>query len=141
MYTLGTAAKATGVSKTSIHRAIRKGRISATRQDDGSYIIDPAELHRVFPPVTAETGDTNSEPEQTVTGPGTAVTPELAILNARLEAEIAGLRELLRNHRDQIDDLRNERDRLLGQVETAHRLLTDQRPRPGLFGRLFRRAG
>ena len=51
------------------------------------------------------------------------------------------MRELLRSHREQIIDLRTERDRLLGQVETAHRPLTDQRPRLGLLARLFRKAG
>jgi hypothetical protein len=50
-YTLGTAARATGLSKSTIHRAIKAGRVSAGRSDTGDYAIDPAELHRVFPPV------------------------------------------------------------------------------------------
>lgn len=45
-YTLGQAAKAADVSKTTIQRAIKSGRLSASRQDDGSYVIGPAELHR-----------------------------------------------------------------------------------------------
>ena len=49
-YTLGQAARAANVSKTTIQRAIKSGRLSASRQLDGSYLIDPAELHRVFPP-------------------------------------------------------------------------------------------
>ena len=135
---MGTAAKAAGISKATVHRAIKDGRISATRLDDGSYSIEPCELHRIFPPVSAEppatvaTGvaeqpvrrsETPAEPPETVDA-------ELAIANARLEAEIAGLRELLRVHRDQVDDLRGERDRLLGQVETAHRLLTHHQTAP-----------
>lgn len=54
-YTLGQAAKATGKSKTTIQRAITKGRISASRSDNGAYQIDPSELHRVFPSVTIDT--------------------------------------------------------------------------------------
>jgi predicted site-specific integrase-resolvase len=54
-YTLGDAAKAVGKSKTTLHRAIKSGRISAKKSEDGSYSIDPSELHRVFPPVTAVT--------------------------------------------------------------------------------------
>jgi len=50
-HTLGTAAKATGKSKSVIHRAIKTGLISAYRREDGVYEIDPAELHRVFPAV------------------------------------------------------------------------------------------
>jgi excisionase family DNA binding protein len=48
-HTLGQAAKAVGVSKTTLRRAIESGRLSATRNEDGSYEIDPAELHRAFP--------------------------------------------------------------------------------------------
>jgi predicted nuclease with TOPRIM domain len=43
---------------------------------------------------------------------------------ARLEAELSGVRELLKVHREQIDDLRTERDKLLNQVDATHRLLT-----------------
>ncbi len=123
-YTLGTAAKATGLSKATMHRAIKSGRISATRHEDGSYTIDPAELHRVFPPVSEGDGDGNGAVRRSETHAGTAETVETALLNAKLEAEIAGLKELLRVHKEQVDDLRTERDRLLGQVESAHRLLT-----------------
>jgi hypothetical protein len=49
MYTLGQAARATGKAKPTIARAIQTGRISASRADDGSWAIDPAELHRVYP--------------------------------------------------------------------------------------------
>jgi len=54
-YTLGKAAKTVGKSKTTLHRAIKSGRISAIKSEDGSYSIDPSELHRVFPPVTPVT--------------------------------------------------------------------------------------
>jgi hypothetical protein len=48
-FTLGTAAAATGTAKSTILRAIRAGRISATRDDLGQWMIDPAELNRCFP--------------------------------------------------------------------------------------------
>lgn len=50
-YTLGEAAKATGLTKPTIAKAIKSGRLSATKNANGSYTIDPAELHRVYPPV------------------------------------------------------------------------------------------
>ena len=54
MYTsLGQAAKAAGVSRSAIMRAIRAHRISAGKTDTGDWQIDPAELHRAFPPATA----------------------------------------------------------------------------------------
>jgi excisionase family DNA binding protein len=46
---LSQAAKITGKSKSTINRAIKSGKLSATRHDDGTYSIDAAELHRAFP--------------------------------------------------------------------------------------------
>lgn len=95
-YSLAEAAKAVGVSKPTLFRAIKSGRLSATRRDDGAYIIDPAELHRAFPPISDERVTT-----QDVKHNETAV----------LRAEIEGLRQqvaLLTNERD---DLREDRDR------------------------------
>jgi hypothetical protein len=62
-YTLGQAARAADVSKTTIQRAIKSGRLSASRQQDGSYVIDPSELHRAFP----SDGNANGEMKQSVT--------------------------------------------------------------------------
>ena len=45
---LSQAAKLTGKSKSTINRAIKTGKLSATRHEDGSYSIDPAELSRAF---------------------------------------------------------------------------------------------
>jgi hypothetical protein len=46
---LSAAAKEVDRSKSTLSRAIKAGRLSATRYEDGSYQIDPAELYRVFP--------------------------------------------------------------------------------------------
>jgi len=51
-HTLGTAAKAAGVSKSTIYRAVKSGKLSASRNADDEYEIDPAELHRVYEPVS-----------------------------------------------------------------------------------------
>jgi excisionase family DNA binding protein len=55
--TAGQAAKAAGVSTATITRAIKRGRISASKDDGGSWRIDPAELHRTFP-ILASQADT-----------------------------------------------------------------------------------
>lgn len=47
--TLGKAAKAAGISKPSLSAAIKKGRLSASKNEAGHYEIDPAELFRVYP--------------------------------------------------------------------------------------------
>ena len=49
MLTLAGAAELAGTSKSTVHRWIRSGRLSASRADDGStYLIDPSELERVL---------------------------------------------------------------------------------------------
>ena len=122
-YTIGQAAKATGRSKPTISRAIKSHKISATKQDDGSFLIDPAELHRVFPPVTSSSNN-NSDLKRS----------ETPIPQAQLQREIDLLRELLTDKDGVIDDLRQrldseaeERRKVQAQL-TA--LLTDQRPKP-----------
>lgn len=100
-YTLGTAAKATGKSKTTIQRAIAKGQISANRVDGGGYSIDPAELHRVFPHLNV--GETvTCDPRRDDARPQDA-TPEL---RARIEA----LEVMLAREREALDEARADRD-------------------------------
>ncbi|MEE9319113.1 MAG: hypothetical protein V3U76_01590 [Granulosicoccus sp.] len=76
-HTLGTAARATGVSKSTIYRAVKSGKLSAKRNDDGEYAIDPAELHRVYPPVAqcAETADLERHATPKKTGTDDKVMP------------------------------------------------------------------
>ena len=47
---LREAAEEAGTSKSTIWRAVKSGRMSATRTDDGGFAIDPGELFRAFPP-------------------------------------------------------------------------------------------
>jgi hypothetical protein len=65
MLTLGQAARVTGLGKTTLTRAIKAGRLSATRREDGSYAIDPSELSRVYK-LTIDTPETGSSTGYTV---------------------------------------------------------------------------
>lgn len=109
-YTLGQAAKATGLSKPTISEAIKKGKISAVRNENGSFAIDPAELHRVYPPVAspASKAETETEPFRTHD-----LTAKIMVLEAQVKA-IGDLKDQISAERD---DLRTERDRLLGVIE------------------------
>lgn len=96
---LSQAAKAAGKSKSTINRAIKSGKLSATRHDDGSYSIDASELSRAFQlgtPVGSEW--ISSVPPTELTG--TAV----------LEAENAALRAALDREREIANDLMADRD-------------------------------
>ena len=48
-FSLSAAAKEAGRDKSTLSRDIAKGKLSAERQEDGSYLIDAAELFRVYP--------------------------------------------------------------------------------------------
>ena len=115
-YTLGQAAKATGKNRTTIYRAIKNGKISATQNAHGEYDIDPAELHRVYPPKQQGNTVRNSED-------ATLSNTNLLIENRELKAKLDAA-----NERDQlkdqiIDDLKEDRNRWRQQ---ATALLTDK---------------
>ena len=129
-YPLGDAAKAVGKGKTTLHRAIKSGRISAIKSEDGSYSIDPSELHRVFPPVTAVTPTDMFHRNDTEHKSNTLETLriQLELQEKERERERALLQET-------IADLREDRDKWRQQ---ATALLEDHRPK-GFFKRLFGR--
>lgn len=49
MLTLAEAAERVGKSKPTLQRAIKAGKLSASRDEHGAYRIDPAELARAYP--------------------------------------------------------------------------------------------
>ena len=98
-YTLGSAAKATGKSKTTIQRAIAKGRISAQKDDGGRYIIEPSELHRVFPSVSGATVAQQSQSD-------TTRPPDETPLQVKVEA----LEAMLDREREALSEMRSDRD-------------------------------
>ena len=54
-YTLAEAAQAAGRGKTTLLRMIRSGRLSAARDPvTGGWMVEPAELHRLYPPARHE---------------------------------------------------------------------------------------
>lgn len=110
--TLGQAARAAGVGKTTLARAIKSGRLSATRRDDGGYVIDPSELARVYN-VTPETGAATVETVRRATPSATLETvadPELATRLALAETELRAMKDMLA-------ELRQSRDAWQAQAE------------------------
>lgn len=120
-YTLGEAAKATGMSKAAISRAIKNHTLAAEKQDNGSYKIDPAELHRVYPAITTQQAEQQARPRSTHASDATGLNAENRELRAKLEATT----QRLSDKDAVIDDLREDRDRWRTQAEKL--LLTDQR--------------
>jgi hypothetical protein len=98
-YNLATAAVATGVNKSTILRSIKRGRLSAIKDETGWH-IEVAELHRVFKPLPLPaTGEPAAVPQD------------------------ATVRELIALLRQQVEDMRQERDRWHAAFEASQRLL------------------
>jgi len=108
--TLGQAAKVAGVSKATISKALKSGKLSYAAKSSAGYEIDSAELFRVFPRKHLETVNTErlETPRETVS----------------IEADRREIQLL----RQQLDETRADRD---AWREQAQRLaLTDQRQPP-----------
>jgi hypothetical protein len=69
MHTIATAAAAVGRNKTAILRAIKAGKISVAKDENGEWQIDPAELHRVYPPLRSASMRDNDMQQQLYQSP------------------------------------------------------------------------
>ena len=123
MLTLSEAAKETGLTKPAIFKSIQKGRLSASKDEKGQWLVDPAELFRVYPPAAKK------ETAEAQTG-SLELLLKLKEMEAKLEVtekRLLDKQSEIENFRVQVDDLRNERERWRTQAEQITRLLTDQR--------------
>lgn len=111
-FSLSQAAKETGKGKSSIHRAIKSGRLSALRHEDGTYSIDAAELFRAFPPAPPEPVP-EQRPEQHKEPPTTAIVAE-EVLRVRVEM----LTAQLEREQETVADLRRRLDRAEERILT-----------------------
>jgi hypothetical protein len=100
MLTLVEAARKTGL--TTLAKAIRSGRLSASRKEDGSYEIDPAELAQVYPfPAPGE--------KVAATGPAVRrATPD--VTDAELRYRISRAEESLMELKNALEEMRSQRD-------------------------------
>jgi hypothetical protein len=126
MLSLSEAAKSAGVAKSTIWRSIKCGRLSASRTVTGTYQVDAAELFRVFPATEANGAEKQD------------ATPRERPETVALEAQLTALKDISCLLRDQLEDLRKDRDAWRGQAESNQRLLVDARQRRGFFAWLIR---
>jgi hypothetical protein len=115
-YTLTTAAQATGLNRSTILRAIKSHKISGAKDEHGEWHIDPAELHRVYPPVAQSDAKTDAVQRY---APGDD--PELRMRATLAEARLDDLKGAL-------EDMRSQRDNW--QAMAQRLAITDQRPVP-----------
>lgn len=152
--TLGAAAKHTGLSKATLSRAIKDGKLSAQKcEETNSFKIHPAELDRyrsamqvVRNTVETQTEERPATPDETrEIASETAYATRLKELRERDELEMRAklAEERLRDLKAQLDEIRGDRDQWR---EQAQRLAlpapegAQATARRGLFG-WFKRAG
>jgi hypothetical protein len=106
------AAKHVGLTKQSVIKAIRSGRLSAIKDASGGWSIEPVELFRVWPAVNQDRGKVTPQVDA-------GLPPE----NNEVVTALKGQIELLKS---QLDDVRVDRNHWRQIAERS--LLTDQRP-------------
>jgi len=109
--TLGQVARELEMNKATLSRYIKQGKISAEKQEDGSYRIDPSEIDRLRATVLATVKVTHDR-QPVVPVP-----------------EIGLLRELLAEKDKQIDNLTQERDEWREQCRSCISTLRINIPR------------
>jgi hypothetical protein len=116
-YTLAAAAKAVQRDKTTLLRAIKKGTIAAARDEaTGGWLIEPGELHRVYPAVDAALYSASRRKRSAAfSGADSLIPTELAALQTRLAVAEAELRL---------------KDEIIAALRHSNALLTDQRQPP-----------
>lgn len=127
-YTLGEAAKVVGFSKPTLSRAIKNGKLSARRLDDGSYSIDAAELERW----RDANGHRNGAVKRIAIP---SETPESPHETSALQAEVEKLRAQVQSDQrergfleQRIEDLKERAERAERKEDQLHALLVDLRP-------------
>ena len=95
MLTLAQAAAMTGMNRSSILRAIKRGAITGTKDHNDVWHIDGAELSRVFP----------------VTPPNTQLVQQDTHPDALAAHKLALAEERITELKERLEEMRQERDR------------------------------
>ena len=114
-YTLAAAATVTGLSKTTILRAIKDGKIVGTKDELGEWHVEPAELDLLDPPI-AQRND----------GSGRSAPFDVEALGAQIEALLRQAGDRLRR---QIDEVRRDRDAEHDRAQESELALADRHER------------
>src|SRR5947209_4698568 len=112
LYTVAAAAKATGMSESTILGAIESGQITGTRVSPGVWEIEHSDLHRLYVTV--------GEPSIGIAGAPQNAAPDAA----NLEAEV-------------VDRIRNARNSLQQSFDEGHSEPNDGRYQAQALQRLF----
>ncbi len=138
-----TAAQLTGKDRSTILRAVESGRLSANKDERGQWLIDPAELERVYGSLRVPDASSEASGHDAYVAQVAVLTREVELLRETLAHERRTSRETLEHERRSFDEERTFLRGMLEKQTDQVRLLTDQREQerrpPSLLARFFRK--
>jgi excisionase family DNA binding protein len=143
-YSMSKAAKVVGVSKTTMHKWVKSGKVTSTKLNDGTYSIDESELNRVIESRNQVTSTTATPDVNTGNTASQASPLDLSIYrtNTISELKYAAALEAVTHERkllrEQVTELRQRAEaaearseaaaeRYHDSIKTVTRLLEDKR--------------
>jgi len=124
------AAAQVGMTKAGIIKAIHKGKLSATRNDNDEFVIDPAELFRVYEPAPT---NGNSDPKVDDDAEDSAEEGYRQQLTL-LERIIRDKEAVIADARETISDLRGRLDQSTAQVSQLSAVIAQLQPAKAKVG-------
>ena len=125
-YTLGQAAKRVGKSKATLSKAIKTGKISAVKGENGAFQIEHSELHRVYDAVSTEQLDSKQVSKQEIGN-------ELIELRVKLEAA----NKSIEKQDTALEDMKKDRDDWKRQANNLLSFTGENKAQKGFFARIF----
>jgi DNA-binding transcriptional MerR regulator len=146
-YSMSKAAKVAGVSKTTMHKWVKSGKVTSTKLNDGTYSIEESELTRVIESRKQVTSNTVIQPVNTGNISLTSEPLNLSIYrsNTLNEVKYAAALEAVSHERkllrQQVNELRQRAEtaearseaaaeRYHDSIKTITKLLEDKREAP-----------
>jgi excisionase family DNA binding protein len=143
-FSLSKAAKVAGVSKTTVYKWVKTGKLSASKGADGTYSIDRSELERVTSARKQVTSNpvTPDQTQDDITSSSKALDLSIYRSNTINEIKYAAALEAVSHERkllrEQVNELRQRADaaearseaaaeRYHDSIKTMTRLLEDKR--------------
>ena len=146
-YSMSKAARVAGVSKTTMHKWIKSGKLSASKDDTGAYSIDESELSRVTsvrkrvtsPPVNLNDKSVNLSEDKAPLN--LSIYASNTLNEAKYAAELEAVNHERNLLRQQVKELRDRAEaaeqrseaaaeRYHDSIKTITRLLEDKREAP-----------
>lgn len=132
--TLTEASKLVGITKNGLSKAIAKGKVSAEKDENGVWRIEPAELFRVYPKADTVSGSKENTVSDGTTNKVSALEREIDLQREQIHLLKEQLRQKDENHGQII--------KVMEEHITTLKSLADQRAeqgakKAGFWSRLF----